>query len=167
MWWEKKTRRPVELPAIIPIEELPATPRVETSMSEPSLNSPVAGDQHTLLGRTVVMHGELSAGEDLRIEGEFEGNIRLDGHCLTVGPAGRVKAEVRARQVVVFGAMDGNVIASEKIDIRRSGRVVGDLVAATVAIEDGAYFKGSIDIARGETPEAVGAAVATPMRNSA
>ena len=122
-------------------------------MSEPtpkSINPSAAGSPHTLLGRTVVAQGQLSAGEDLLIEGQFEGNINLDDHCLTVGTEGRVKAEIRARQVVILGSVTGNVTASEKIEIRRTGHMVGDLVTASVAIEEGAYFKGSIDIARGE-----------------
>jgi cytoskeletal protein CcmA (bactofilin family) len=158
MWWEKKNRPVAEPPSIRPVEAPPAPPEVETLMSEPtpkstnpspkSTNLPSAGSPHTLLGRTVVAQGQLSAGEDLLIEGQFEGNIHLDDHCLTVGTEGHVKAEIRARQVVILGSVTGNVAAREKIEIRRTGHVVGDLIAATVAIEEGAYFKGSIDIAR-------------------
>jgi cytoskeletal protein CcmA (bactofilin family) len=125
-------------------------------MSEPtpkSTNPSAAGSPHTLLGRTVVAQGQISAGEDLLIEGQFEGNISLDDHCLTVGTEGHVKAEIRARQVIILGSVTGNVAAREKIEIRRTGHVVGDLVAATVAIEEGAYFKGSIDIARDDGSE--------------
>ncbi len=114
------------------------------------MNPSATGSPHTILGRTVVAQGQLSAGEDLLIEGQFEGNINLDDHCLTVGTEGRVKAEIRARQVVILGSVTGNVTASEKIDIRRTGHMAGDLVTASVAIEEGAYFKGSIDIARDE-----------------
>jgi len=151
MWWEKKTRPAAEPASIRPVEAPPAPPEVETLMSEPkpkSTNPPASGSSHTLLGRTVVAQGQLSAGEDLLIEGKFEGNISLDDHCLTVGTEGHVKAEIRARQVVILGSVTGNVAAREKIEIRRTGHVVGDLLAATVAIEEGAYFKGSIDIAR-------------------
>ena len=113
--------------------------------------------QHrTLLGQTVVLRGELSANEDLLIEGQFEGTISLEDHCLTVGADGQVKAEVRARQVVILGAVAGNVVAREKVEIRRSGHVVGDLKAGAVAIEEGAYFKGSIDILREEVQEGSG-----------
>jgi len=153
-----------EPPSIVPVEAPPAPPEVETSMSEPtpkltnpapkSTNSSVAGSPQTLLGRTVVVQGQLSAGEDLLIEGQFEGTINLDEYCLTVGTEGHVKAETRARQVVILGSVTGNVAAREKIEIRRTGHVVGDLVAATVAIEEGAYFKGSIDIARDDATEA-------------
>ena len=134
------------------MEAPPAPPEVETFMSEPtpkSTNLSAAATPHTILGRTVVVQGQLSGGEDLLIDGKFEGSIKLDDHCLTVGTEGHVKAEIRARQVVILGSVTGNLSAREKIDIRRTGHVVGDLVAATVAIEDGAYFKGSIDIARG------------------
>jgi cytoskeletal protein CcmA (bactofilin family) len=139
-------------------------------MSEPTpklTNPSAAGSPQTLLGRTVVVQGQLSSGEDLLIEGQFEGNINLDDHCLTVGTEGHVKAEIHARQVVVLGSVAGNLAASEKIDIRRTGHVVGDLVAATVAIEEGAYFKGSIDIARDDGSE-VSRDVATPsaLRNN-
>jgi cytoskeletal protein CcmA (bactofilin family) len=171
MWWEKKTR-PVAEPIIIrPVEAPPAPPEVETFMSEPKpklTNPSPAGSPHTLLGRTVVAQGQLSAGEDLLIEGQFEGNVSLNDHCLTVGTEGHVKAEIRARQVVILGSVTGNVAAREKIEIRRTGHVVGDLIAATVAIEEGAYFKGSIDIAR-DDDSGVANDVAAPslLRNNA
>ena len=131
-------------------------------------NNPTSGgSQHTFLGRTVVTQGQMTSGEDLLIEGRFEGNISLEDHCLTIGTEGHVKAEIRARQVVVLGSVTGNVVAHEKIEIRRTGHVVGDLVAATVAIEEGAYFKGSIDIARDDKPEAARAAeIASPLRTA-
>lgn len=164
MWWEKKNRPAAEPSSIRPVEAPLVPQEVETFMSEPTpkstnlspkpSNLSAAGSPHTLLGRTAVVQGQLSAGEDLLIEGQFEGNINLDTHCLTVGAEGRVKAEIRARQVVILGAVTGNVTAREKVEIRRTGHVVGDLVAGTVAIEEGAYFKGSIDIARENGAEA-------------
>ena len=83
-----------------------------------------------------------------------EGTITLEDHCFTVGPDGQVKAEIHARQVVILGSVIGNISARDKIEIRRTGHVVGDLLAAAVAIEEGAYFKGSIDILREEAQEA-------------
>ena len=140
-------------------------------MSEPtpkSTNPSAAASPHTLLGRTVVVQGQLSSGEDLQIEGQFEGNVNLDDYCLTVGTEGRVKAEIRARHVVILGSVTGNIAAREKIEIRRTGHVVGDLVAATVAIEEGAYFKGSIDITRDDASGALGdAAAPSTLRNNA
>ena len=153
MWWEKKNRPEGEPPSIPPVEAPPAPREVKTYMSEPtpkSSNPSAATTPHTVLGRTVVVQGQLSGGEDLLIDGQFEGIITLADHCLTVGTEGHVKAEIRARQIVILGSVTGNLTAREKIDLRRTGHVVGDLVAATVAIEDGAYFKGSIDIARGD-----------------
>jgi cytoskeletal protein CcmA (bactofilin family) len=129
---------------------------METPMNEttPGVQSTTATSQHqTVLGQTVVLRGELSANEDLLIEGQFEGTISLEDHRLTVGANGQVKAEIRARQVVILGSVSGNVTAREKAEIRRSGHVVGDLKAGAVAIEEGAYFKGSIDILREEAPE--------------
>jgi cytoskeletal protein CcmA (bactofilin family) len=164
MFWEKKTRPVAEPPSFRPIEVPPPPPEVETIMSEPKpkLASPtVSAGTHTMLGRTVVAKGQLSANEDLLIEGQFEGTISLEDHCLTVGAEGHVKAEIRARQVVILGAITGNISAREKVDIRRTGHMVGDLIAGTVAIEEGAYFKGSIDITR-ENEAGIGSEVAAP-----
>jgi len=150
MWWEKKTG-PVAQPSRRRVAAAPVRPEVEPVMSEPTpkVTTPVAaGNPRTVLGRTLVAQGQLSSNEDLLIEGQFQGNITLDDHCLTVGADGQVKAEIHARQVVVLGSVTGNVTASEKVEIRRTGHVVGDLLAGAVAIEEGAYFKGSIDISR-------------------
>lgn len=156
MWWDKKPR---SITPNIPQPEPPppATPIMDNSMPEinPKMSSSISTDQNqTRLGRSVVMHGELSGSEDLLIEGQFEGTINLQEHCVTVGSHGQVKAEIHARQVVVLGTVTGNVSASEKIEIRKSGHVLGDLNAAGVSIEDGAYFKGSIEIQREERTEA-------------
>jgi len=154
MWWEKKTRPEVSL-NVEPAAPLTPT-RKETPMNETTAKVPstTPTSQHqTVLGQTVVLRGELSANEDLLIEGQFEGTISLEEHCLTVGASGQVKAEIRARQVVILGAVAGNVVAREKVEIRRSGHVVGDLKAGAVAIEEGAYFRGSIDILREEAQE--------------
>lgn len=161
MWWEKKSR-PVtpQIPkaSVAP----PANLELEQAMTETTgklSSQPPSGSPQTVLGRTTVMRGQLSGNEDLLIEGQFEGTITLQDHCVTVGADGQVKAEIQARQVSILGSVAGNISAREKIAIRRTGHVVGDLVAATVAIEEGAYFKGSIDILR-EEPQEVARAVA-------
>jgi len=125
-------------------------------MPESNMRTPSAPaiENKTVLGRSVVVSGELSGAEDLLIEGQLEGTIRLQEHTLTVGQPGQVKAEVNARQVVVLGTVLGNITARERIEIRKTGHVVGDLVSAGVAIEEGAYFKGSIDILREEERKA-------------
>jgi cytoskeletal protein CcmA (bactofilin family) len=129
---------------------------METTMNEMTgkvLGTTPTSPHQTVLGQTVVLRGELSANEDLLIEGQFEGTVSLEDHRLTVGANGQVKAEIRARQVVILGTVSGNVVAGEKVEIRRSGHVVGDLKAGAVAMEEGAYFKGSIDILREEAEE--------------
>ena len=100
------------------------------------------------IGRSVVIKGELDSSEDLTIEGHVEGKIELRDHTLTVGPNGRIKAQVFAKAVVVLGELVGNINASEKVDIRDNGSVDGDVVAPRVAIAEGAHFRGSIDMQR-------------------
>ena len=149
----------------MPQEEAPRAPvKVKTFMSESTSKSTipsVPGSQRTVLGRTVVAQGQIASAEDLQIDGKFDGTISIADHILTVGPEGHVKAEIRARQVVIQGSVEGDVTAREKIEIRRSGHVEGDLVAGSIAIEEGAFFKGSIDIAHNEA-SAVSAAPASP-----
>ncbi|MBZ5516720.1 MAG: polymer-forming cytoskeletal protein [Acidobacteriia bacterium] len=116
----------------------------------------------TLLGQSMVLHGELTGKEDLLIEGQLDGTISLPDHCVTVGSHGEVKAEIHARQISVLGTVNGNLTAREKIEIRKTGQVVGDLVAAAIAIEDGAYLKGSIDIQREQNQAAARSASLPP-----
>ena len=101
------------------------------------------------IGKSVVIKGELSGSEDLTIEGQVEGKIELRQNVLTIGPNGKIKAQVAAKSVVVQGEVMGNITASEKVDIRDSGSVDGDISAPKIAIAEGAHFKGSIDMQRG------------------
>ena len=123
-----------------PIRE-PAPP--ETSGPAPR---PVSAKAAARVGRTLSVKGELTGDEDLIVDGEFSGTIELGGHNFTVGAQGRVQADVHAREIVIEGTLRGKLRATERLVIARTGNVVGDLVAARVVIEDGAYFKGSIDI---------------------
>ena len=100
------------------------------------------------IGKSVVIKGELNGSEDLTIEGHIEGKIDLKDHVLTIGPNGRIKAQVFAKAVVVLGEVDGNVTATEKVDIRDGGSVDGDIVSPRVAIAEGAHFRGSVDMQR-------------------
>jgi cytoskeletal protein CcmA (bactofilin family) len=100
------------------------------------------------IGKSVVIKGELNGSEDLTIEGHVEGTIQLRDHVLTIGPNGRIKAQVFAKSVVVLGEMTGNVTATDKVDIRDNGSVDGDIVAPRVAIAEGAHFRGSVDMQR-------------------
>lgn len=109
------------------------------------------------IGKSVVIRGELSGSEDLYIDGQVEGTIELREHNLTVGPNGRVNANMNAKEVIVQGAVKGNIRAVDRVEIRKSGSVSGDLVAARIVIEDGAFFKGSIDIQKGGDGKSGGA----------
>ncbi len=104
------------------------------------------------IGKSVVIKGELNGSEDLTVEGYVDGTIELKDHVLTIGPHGRIKAEIFAKAVVVLGKVNGNVTASEKVDIRDNGSVEGNIVAPRVAIAEGAHFRGSVDMQR--KPEA-------------
>ena len=106
------------------------------------------------IGKSVVIKGELSGSEDLTIEGQVDGKIELRQNVLTIGPNGKIKAQVFAKSVVILGEVTGNVTASEKVDIRDNGSVDGDIAAPRVAIAEGAHFRGSIDMQRtGSKPE--------------
>jgi cytoskeletal protein CcmA (bactofilin family) len=156
MWWEKKGQ-PVASPELHPVSAPPEPPGLEDSMTNLTSRSPeppLAGHEQTVLGQSAVLHGDLAGKEDLLIEGQVEGTINVPDHCVTIGAHGEVKAEIQARQVVVLGSVTGNISAREKIEIRKIGQVVGDLVAAAIAIEGGAFLKGSIDIVREPTQEA-------------
>jgi cytoskeletal protein CcmA (bactofilin family) len=98
------------------------------------------------IGKSVVMKGELSGSEDLFVDGQVEGSVELKDHNLIVGPNGQVRANINAREVVIQGKVDGNITASDRVELRKSGVLVGDIVTQRIVIEDGAYFKGGIDI---------------------
>jgi cytoskeletal protein CcmA (bactofilin family) len=100
------------------------------------------------IGKSVVIKGELNGSEDLTIEGQVEGKIELKDHVLTIGSNGKIKAQVFAKAVIVLGEVNGNVTASEKVDIRDGGSVDGDIISPRVAIAEGAHFRGSVDMQR-------------------
>src|SRR5476649_2986839 len=121
------------------------------------------------IGKSVVIKGELNGSEDLTIEGHVEGTIQLREHVLTIGPNGKIKAQVFAKSVIVLGEVHGNITASDKVDIRDASSVEGDLIAPRIAIAEGAHFKGSVDMQRKGTgpqaqakPAAPGQAAAAP-----
>ena len=112
-----------------------------------------AGQQSpAYIGKSLHIKGEGSGSKALHIDGRVEGFVRLDGAYLNVGPGAMVKANVSAREVVIRGEVTGNVTTTERLDIRSGGSLVGDIVAHSVSIEEGAYFKGSIDMRRVESP---------------
>jgi cytoskeletal protein CcmA (bactofilin family) len=98
------------------------------------------------IGKSVVIRGELTGNEDLYLDGEVEGNINLRDHKLVIGPNGKIKASITARDVVVHGRVEGNVSASERVELKRACSLNGDVNTQRIVIEDGAFFKGAIDI---------------------
>jgi cytoskeletal protein CcmA (bactofilin family) len=114
------------------------------------------------IGKSVLVKGELSGSEDLYLDGEVEGSIDLREHSLVIGPHGRVRANIFARDVVVHGKVDGNVSGTERVELKKSAVLTGDIGTKRIVIEDGAFFKGAIDIkkeaAKPEASKAMAAA---------
>jgi cytoskeletal protein CcmA (bactofilin family) len=125
-------------------------------------NSPASAT----IGKDVKVVGQIFSRQDLYVDGEIEGTVEALEHKLTIGPSGAVRAGVKAREVVALGTIQGNVEAHDKIEIRKEAKLVGDIRTARIIIEDGAYFKGSIDIVKPE-PKAAPKPVATPASTSA
>jgi cytoskeletal protein CcmA (bactofilin family) len=112
----------------------------------------------TIIGTSIVIKGELLCGEDLYIDGQVEGTIDPKGNRLTIGPNGRVKANVNASAVVVQGKLDGSIQASDRVDLKQSAVVTGDIATQRISIDDGAYFKGRVNIQKESPKEVVRAA---------
>jgi len=151
MWGDKKTDAPARAP-------LPQQPKV-TGTTAPSFSgeaknmAPLDSTYPTTtsgstarLGASLHIKGEITGNEDLQIDGSVEGLVQLEDRKLTIGASARVTADIIAREVAVYGNVKGNLRARDRIEIKKDGSVVGDLTTARIMIEDGAYFKGSIEI---------------------
>jgi cytoskeletal protein CcmA (bactofilin family) len=122
-----------------------------TTMTEPTpvaapRNAALNTNEQATIGKSLVIKGEVSGSESLYIDGRVEGSINLPGNRVTVGRNGVVNANINAREIVVIGKLKGNLTASDRVDIRNEGSLTGDVVAQRISIEDGAFFKGGIDI---------------------
>ena len=169
MWNRRKEEEPAApapkpvaaQPPAQPIKPQPAkeTSPMSASPVRPteSFDAPRTGN--AVLGKSVVVKGQILSREDLTIDGEVEGTIEMQEHRLTIGTNGKVRASVKAREVIVLGTLHGNVEIGDRIDIRKEAKLVGDIRTARIVIEDGAYFKGNVDIVRAEVPKS---APATP-----
>jgi len=153
MW--KPTNQPSTTPTRPSEPERPSVPvPVTSSASEPASGASrpavaaSTADQATI-GKSLVIKGEVTGSESLYIDGRVEGSINLAGNRVTVGRNGVVSANINAREIVVLGKVRGNLTASDRVDIRSDGSLTGDVVAARISIEDGAFFKGGIDIRKG------------------
>jgi len=131
-----------------PAQGAPAAPPAAAVVTQRSDEPRPALRDVVNIGKSVVIKGELNGSEDLTVEGYVEGRVELRDHVLTVGPNGRIKAEVFAKAVIVLGEVTGNVSATEKVDIRDKGSVDGDIISPRVAISEGAHFRGSVDMQR-------------------
>jgi cytoskeletal protein CcmA (bactofilin family) len=137
----------------------PSAPPAAPSFAEPKKEATTMSSMPTMpegrggsatIGKAVKIIGQIHSKEDLFVDGDVEGTVEAPDHKLTVGPNGSVHATVKAREVVVLGSIQGNVEATERIEIKKDAKLVGDIRTARIVIEDGAYFKGSIDIVKGE-----------------
>ncbi len=125
------------MPSMTPAEPMPAAaPR----------NAVLNSAEQATIGKSLVIKGEVTGSESLYIDGRVEGSINLAGNRVTVGRNGVVAANINAREIVVLGKVRGNLVASDRVDIRSEGSLTGDVVAQRISIEDGAFFKGGIDI---------------------
>jgi cytoskeletal protein CcmA (bactofilin family) len=136
-----------------------STPMQETKVPGVSSGSPVANRSTgptarslACLGSTFIIKGEISGDEDLQIDGKVEGPVSLRNHRLTVGRGAQLNSQINAREVVVYGTAVGNIRVRDRVEIKKDGEVIGNITTARLSIEDGAYFKGSIEIERSDSP---------------
>jgi len=122
------------------------TPRQPPPQPSVPRSQPPPGKDRALIGPSIEIKGSLSGGEDLLVEGRVEGKIELAQHSVTIGTNGRIKADIQGRNIIVLGEVEGNIFGSEQIVLRQSSTVQGNLVAPRVSLEDGANFKGSVDM---------------------
>jgi len=165
--WNRRKDQPTPTPASAPPtstelakEGIPMS-TLPTRAVEPHSETNRGGGA-AVLGKSVIVKGQIFGREDLTIDGEVEGTVELQEHRLTVGPNGKVMATIKAREVIVLGTVHGSVETRDKIQIRKDAKLVGDIRTARIEIEDGAYFKGNIDIVRTE-PKVVPSAQPKPQ----
>ncbi len=170
MWKPTNPPSPSHNPPAEP--QRPAPPPVNLS-SEPTpvaapRNATVNNQEQATIGKSLVIKGEVTGSESLYIDGRVEGSINLSGNRVTIGRNGVVNANINAREIVVTGKVRGNLVASDRVDIRNEGSLTGDVVAQRISIEDGAFFKGGIDIRKpgqrtnGEAKEGMPETAVTP-----
>ncbi|HZI55979.1 MAG TPA: polymer-forming cytoskeletal protein [Verrucomicrobiae bacterium] len=123
----------------------PNIPAPTSQKETPKASDPYRADVGHI-GKSVQIRGELTGSEDLYLDGEIEGTIDLRDHSLIIGPNGRIKAGITARDLVVHGKVEGNVTATGRVELRKSCTLIGDVSTQRIVIEDGAFFKGAIDI---------------------
>jgi cytoskeletal protein CcmA (bactofilin family) len=153
--WKPSPTGPNPPPPPAPEPVRPAAPAPPAF--EPSRSAVPATDQATI-GKGLYIKGEITGSESLFVDGKVEGSINLVGNRVTVGRNGQVACTIVAREIVILGKVRGNISASDRVDIRAEGSLTGDVSAARISIEDGAFFKGGIDIKKPEAKPGVPAA---------
>jgi cytoskeletal protein CcmA (bactofilin family) len=127
----------------------------------------LASAEFAHIGKSVCIKGELSGSEDIYVDGQVEGSIQLSGNSVTIGPNGRVRANITAKNVSIGGSLDGNISASERSEFRKTAVVNGDVQSRRIAIEEGAFFKGKLEIVPESKPQPSAAAVAASATSGA
>lgn len=156
MWNRRKEEEPTSRPSGSQPSSLGGNEGVPMQTTPSRFDAePQSPSRGATIGKGVSITGQIFSREDLIIDGEIDGTIEAHEHKITIGPNGKVKAGIKAKEIVVIGSVQGNVEASDKIDIRKDARLVGDIKTARISIEDGAMFKGSIDIVRTEAPKPI------------
>jgi cytoskeletal protein CcmA (bactofilin family) len=148
MWKPSQNASITPTPTPEPSRPVPSAPAIETAG-----RATIAGNEQATIGKGLFIKGEITGSESLLIDGKVEGSINLPGSRVTVGRNGQVAANINAREIVVLGKVRGNVTASDRVDIRAEGSLCGDVTVARISIEDGAYFKGGIDIRKPEAKQ--------------
>ena len=168
--WNKREDPPAPRPASVPPAPV-AAPEIKkepTPVSSTPYRTPEPDSRNAAtVGKSVRIVGQIFTKEDLYVDGDVEGTIESLENKVTIGPNGRVQASIRARDVIILGQVQGNVETSDKVDIRKDAKLVGDITTSRISIEDGALFKGSIDIKKAEPKVAAPAPVPVVSRPAA
>lgn len=150
MWKPSKPEDQKPATPAVPAPQWNNPPKETRPVDTPRFNEPRADLAH--IGKSVMIKGELSGSEDLYLDGEVEGTIELRGNSLTIGPNGRVRANTQAKEILIHGKVNGNIRA-DRVELKKSSLVSGDIITQRIVIEDGAFFKGGIDIQREQPKE--------------
>ena len=161
--WKPNQPGPTNLPPTPepPVRSAPPPPPPPPVVEPVVSRAPAASAEQATIGKSLFIKGEITGSESLFVDGKVEGSINLTGNRVTIGRNGQVAANITAREIVVLGKVRGNVVATDRVDIRAEGSLSGDVSAARISIEDGAFFKGGIDIRKPEGK--AGAAAARPV----
>jgi cytoskeletal protein CcmA (bactofilin family) len=146
--WNKDSQPEVPGNAAAKDSRVPGAPLNSTPLNRTAAPTGTIARNLACLGPSIVVKGEISSEEDLQIDGKVIGNVSLGGHRLTVGRTAELNSEINAREIIVYGSASGNLRARDRVEIKKDGQVIGDITTARISVEEGAYFKGHIEIER-------------------